>query len=115
MERLLPLSILLALGTASCADDATVNVKYAHGYQPGPASVSVFGVFRDGRMSVDTWSALATPVSTALGALVDRCEPAYGERLQHENEELFSSLDDDTRNNGITEDMLAKLAPRAQG
>jgi hypothetical protein len=116
MNRLLLLpALVLGLASASCADESTVSVKYAPGYKPGPAVVSVLGVFRDGRMSLDTWSAMASPVSTALGAMVDRCEPAYGERLQHENEELFASLDDDTRNNGITEELLAKLAPRAQG
>jgi hypothetical protein len=116
MNRLLTLPLLLvSLATASCADDAAVSVKYAQGYTPGPAAVSVLGVYRDGRMSIDTWNALATPVSTALGALVDRCEPAFGERLQHENEDLFAALDSDTRNDGITEELLAKIAPRAQG
>ena len=116
MTRLLTLPLLLlASATVSCSDEAAVNVKYAQGYQPAPGVVSVFGVFRDGRMSVDSYGPIATPLSTALGALVDRCEPAFSERLQHENEELYASLDDDTRNNGITEQLLARLAPRAQG
>jgi hypothetical protein len=116
MNRLLLLpALVLGLASASCADESSVSVKYAPGYKPGPATVSILGVFRDGRMSLDTWSAMASPVSTALGAMVDRCEPAFGERLRHENDELFTSLDDETRNNGITEDLLAKLAARAQG
>jgi hypothetical protein len=106
----------VALAAASCADDASVNVKYAQGYTPARASVSVLGVFRDGRMSVDAWTPMGPVLSSALGAsTAEVCETAFGERLQHENEELFSSLDAEVRNEGITEDLLTKLAPRAQG
>jgi hypothetical protein len=109
-------SLLLAAATASCADDASVNVKYAQGYTPGRASVSVLGVFRDGRMSVEAWTSLGPLVSSSLGAsTADVCEVAFSERLQHQNEELFTSIDAEVRNEGITEDLLTKLAPRAQG
>jgi hypothetical protein len=109
-------AVLLALAAASCADDASVSVKYAQGYTPARASVSVLGVFRDGRMSMDAWTPMGPLVSSALGAgTAEVCEPAYGERLQHQNEELFSSIDAEVRNDGITEDLLVKLAPRAQG
>lgn len=111
MRRIL--ALLLSLGAVSCADESSISVKYAEGYKPGRAGVSIFGVFRDGRMSIDSWLALSAPLSAALGG--EGCEPAFGERLQRENEELFQSLDDEVRNNGITEDLYAKLTPRAQG
>jgi hypothetical protein len=111
------LALVLALpATAACVDDASVTVKLAEGYTPGPASVSVLGVFRDGRMSIDTWIPMAPLVSTALGAATaDVCEPAYGEQLQHEHEDVFSTFDRDVRDNGITADLLTRMEPHAQG
>jgi hypothetical protein len=113
---LLLLGLLLSASTSACVDDASVTVKYVDGYQPGRTSISVLGVFRDGRMSVDTWTPIAPLLSTALGTEgADVCEPAFGAQLQREHEDVFSSIDDDVRNNGITEDLLTKLATRAQG
>lgn len=111
----LAVTLTLELSTASCVGGSTVNVKYAQGYRPGPATVSVLGVFRNGRLSPESWATMASPVSTALGAVADRCEPAFGERLQREDEDLFIALDHDTRDGGITDVLLAKLASRAQG
>ena len=115
MRSLLPLAcLLLPLATASCADEATVNVKYVEGYRPARASLSVLGVFRDGRMSAESWAPIGTPLAAALG-VGEACEPAFGERLLRENEELFTSIDQEVRESGVTEDLLARLAPRAQG
>jgi hypothetical protein len=108
-------ALLLAPLCASCAEGASVNVKTAPGFTPGPATVSVLGVFRDGRMSTDAWTPLGPPLSTALGQVADLCEVAYGERLQQEQPDLYTFLEEDTRMNGITEDMLVKLAPKAEG
>lgn len=107
------LALLLVAGTAAC-DDASFKVNYAPGYQPGKVSLSVLGVFRGGRLSLDSWGPIGTALSTALGA-EQTCEPGYSERLQHENEDLFAAIDDEARNNGITEDLLAKLEPHAEG
>ncbi len=108
------LGLLLAAAAAvSCADE-TVVVKYAPGFAPGPATVSVLGIFRDGRMSADAWGALGPALSGALNAPLT-CEPAFGEQLARKDAELYSSIDDETRQNGITEDLLARVAPKAQG
>jgi hypothetical protein len=106
--------LLLASSTAACADDASVRVKVAEGFTPGPTNVSVLGVFRDGRMSVDAWGPIAIPLSAAIGGL-NMCEPAFSARLQRENEPLFASIDEEAKSDGITEDLLIKLAPSAQG
>jgi hypothetical protein len=106
--------LALALGTASCSDETSVKVRYAEGFTPGPNAVSVLGVYRDGRMSVDAWGPLALPLSAALGARAV-CEPGFSARLQRDNESLFSSIDEQAKNDGVTEDLLAKLAPSAQG
>jgi hypothetical protein len=106
-------ALLLAAGTVAC-EDTSFKVNYAPGYQPRKVSLSIFGVFRGGRMSFDSWSSIGTALSTALGA-EQTCEPGYSERLQHEDEDLFASIDDETRNNGVNEDLLAKLEPQAEG
>jgi len=102
------------MACASCADDGVVRVKVAEGFTPGQTTISVLGVYKDGRMSVDAWSPLSVQISAALGA-PQVCEPAFGSRLQREDEVLFSSIDDEAKNDGITEALLAKLAPSAQG
>jgi hypothetical protein len=106
--------LLLAASTVACADESSVRVKVAQGFTPGPTNVSVLGVFRDGRMSVDAWGPIAIPLSAAIGGL-SMCEPAFSARLQRENEPLFASIDDEAKSDGITEDLLTKLAPAAQG
>jgi hypothetical protein len=111
----LTLAACAASGAASCAEGASVNVKLAPGFVPGRTTVSVLGVFRDGRMSADSWIPIGPPLSTVLGQEADLCDAAYGDRLQQERPELYTFLDEDTRSNGITEDMLAKIAPQADG
>jgi hypothetical protein len=106
--------VLVAAAAISCGDEASVNVKYAQGFTPHPATVSVLGIFRDGRMSVDAWGPLGPVLTTALGAPVS-CDPAFGEPLLRKDADLYALIDDDTRQNGITEDLLTKLAPRAEG
>lgn len=105
--------LVLAAGTAAC-DDATFKVNYAPGYQPAKVSVSVLGVYRGGRLNLDAWGPIGTAVSKALGS-EETCEPGFSERLQHENAELFSDIDSESRNNGLTEELLAKLEPQAEG
>jgi hypothetical protein len=113
MRRLLCL-LGLMFATPACADDATVRVKVAEGFTPAKSTISVLGVFRDGRMSVDAWGPLSLPISAAIGAS-QVCEPAFSARLQRDDEPLFASIDDQAKNEGITEDLLARLAPSAQG
>src|SRR5689334_9806409 len=104
--------ILLALGVASCgAEDAQFDVKSAPGFARGQTTVSVFGVFHDGRMSPESWLELGPSISAMLGQ--KSCDTAYGEGLQKGNPEMFTAADEDTRANGITEDLLQKFAAMA--
>ena len=110
------LALILATLCAACDEvGSSVNVKTAPGFTPGPATVSVLGVFRDGRMSTDAWTPLGPPLSAALGQMADLCDVAYSERLQQAQPDLYTFLEEDTRMNGITEDMLTKMAPKAEG
>ncbi len=108
-------ALLLATLCAACSEVGPVNVKIAPGFTPNRATVSVLGVFRDGRMSSEAWTPIGPPLSTALGEVGDTCDVAYRDRLQQEKPALFTVLEEDTRANGIPEDMLARVAPQAEG
>jgi hypothetical protein len=103
----------LLLATSCAAGDAEFNITRAPGFVGGPGSVSVFGVFKSGRMSPEYWDRIGSVISNAFGH--DKCEAVYGERLQNEDSQLFSKIDDDTKENGITDGLLAQMATRAVG
>src|SRR4051794_14862297 len=114
--RGLLLGMALALGSASCGAGVDFDVHYAPGFAPGGAGISVFGVFRDGRMSPESWKELGPVVAEVLGqppddavpgatkrrAAVDpTCQAAYGDALKRARPELFTEVDDYARSNGI--------------
>jgi hypothetical protein len=108
-------ALLTATLAAACSDVGAINLKLAPGFTPSRAPISVLGVFKDGRMSTEAWISMGPPISSALGLVGDVCEAAFAERLQQEKPDLFAFVEEDTRNNGITEEMLGKLAPQADG
>src|SRR4051794_37321988 len=112
-RRWLAAAIALALGAASCEEGAQFNVKYAPGFAEGRTTISVFGVFREGRMNPETWAQIGGPLSASFGEA--RCDVAYGEALQRADPELFAALDEEARSNGITDELLARVARDAVG
>jgi hypothetical protein len=111
--RLWP-ALVLSLATASCAEgSADFHAKYEPDFAPAPTTVSVFGAFHEGRMSREAWDKLGPRVSTMLGQKT--CEVGYGERLSAERPELFAAVDESVRDEGITEELLARLATSAEG
>jgi hypothetical protein len=112
----LGLAVLVVSG--ACADDSfTVRVDPA--YPRHPARVSVLGVFKEGRMNSDAWDATGRVLSSPFSGSGDACETAYGERLAAASPGsmggAMGAIDDYTRANGITDDLLALLAPMAAG
>jgi len=109
--------ILAALALAACADGGpSVRVETAAGYAPPRgATVSVLGVFRDGRMSRDSWDPLSAKISAALGSDKDACKAGWGRAMREAEPDLAQWLDAQTRENGMTEEALARVAPRARG
>lgn len=114
MSRLLqiPLGFLFLLA-ASCRQDAVYATTFDRDFSPPHHVVSVFGVYKDGRMSSEAWGGIAARVSRALGAA--SCETAYSESATSPNHALWSAVDDYTQTNGPTDDLLAKIAPAARG
>jgi hypothetical protein len=107
---------LLALGLAAgaCAEeDLSFAVKYAPGYSNVATSVSVFGIFKDGRMSPEAWDELGPRFSRALRAT--SCDAAISSELRRSGAALYGAVDDASREEGITEPMLDRFAPAAIG
>jgi hypothetical protein len=105
---LAPLSLLVS----GCAeDDAQFSVKYAPEFQKG--TISVVGVFREGRMSPETWDDIGPRLSAVFGKT--SCPVAYDTKLLTTKAELAESIDDYARENGVTDDLLDQLAPAANG
>lgn len=107
--------LLLALATASCGStEANFTTRFAPGFSPARHPVSVLGVYKDGRMNAEAWDSLAPKVSAWLGAA--RCEAGYVDASSAKvNQSLWAAVDEYTRSNGPTDDLLAELAPAAQG
>jgi hypothetical protein len=78
-----------------------------------PETVSVFGIFRNGHMSPESWeefgAALSAPFSQGI------CEAVYTNDFVAANPELTSVVDDYTKEDGVSEDLLDKFAPLAKG
>ncbi len=94
---------------AACGSDARFNAKYASEYARG-GTVSLFGVFKDGRMNPE--------LSAQLGPTILRkakCEPAYSVDFVALKSSLAATVDDYIRHNGVTDTLLAEFAPGAKG
>ncbi|HEX7500045.1 MAG TPA: hypothetical protein VF524_07025 [Polyangia bacterium] len=110
------MSMLLTSALAACATTEEVQPQVAVAPVPDaakPESVSVFGIFRNGRMSAEAWGdfgkALSTPFDDGI------CKAAYDVVFADANPELASAIDDYTKENGVSDELLAKFAPLAKG
>jgi hypothetical protein len=113
MSRLLHVPIGLLLLAAGCGHEAVYATTFAPDFSPAHHTVSVLGVYKDGRMSSEAWDAIGARVSRSLGAA--RCEAAYAESATSPNHALWSAIDEYTLANGPTDDLLAKIASAARG
>lgn len=90
-----------------------MTVKYAAGFDPGRHNVSIFGVYKDGRMNSEAWGGIAGRISNALGH--SACEAGYGTAAFPADRDVTTAIDDYTTSNGPTDDLLAQVAPAAAG
>ena len=100
---LAPLVVALLAG---CADAPQFEARFPPSFDVRPKAVSVIGVYRDGRLDADAWDRLG------LGAVVgaSTCAPAFGEALRSADPDTFAALDDEARANGISEELIDRLA-----
>jgi hypothetical protein len=105
------LSIVLFI--AACGNGgAHFTTQTASGFGKVAHTVSVLGVYQDGRMAVDRWSKVSSHLVAALGAAP--CDIAF-DTLVTANQELASAIDERSRGDGPTSELLAHLAPAAKG
>jgi hypothetical protein len=105
---------LFVLGVAGsgCADER-FDAHFAPEFPRSATSVSIFGVFKDGRLSPESWAQLSGRLSGAFGK--KGCDALYIESFSGVAPTLSAAVDDYTRANGVTDDLLAKFAPMAKG
>jgi hypothetical protein len=101
----------LAVVAVACTPRMRWNTRAAPDFAPSGHVVSVFGVYKDGQMNPDAWDALRPRLEPVLGG--PRCEIAGSDPLAEGP--LRSAVDDYARTNGPTDDLLAQLAPAAEG
>jgi hypothetical protein len=105
--------VLLALAPIISACGVDVTVHRAPNYSPRDVTLSVLGVFKNGRMDAAAWNDWAATIAAATGAA--GCTPAFDDRMEKAAPALFSELDESTRQDGITDEILERAAPSALG
>ena|GEM_PF-1615265 len=105
------IAALPALGACG-GGGARFNTQTASGFEPEPHTVSVLGVYKDGRMALGTWEKLAPHLVKAVAP--GTCDVAFDE-LVTSNQELANAIDARARYEGPTGDLLAHFAPAARG
>jgi hypothetical protein len=110
----LSLAVLLPIAGAlcGCSGDTQFTTRTAPGFSQGRHTVSVFGIFKDGRMSPDAWDSIGQGLSAPLGG---RCTPAYGAPLLASKPDLSQAIDDYARANGVGDELLDQFGPAATG
>ena len=117
----LSIALVAALVTAasSCAEDAQFTTRFTPDYPSAPhATISVFGVFKDGRMSAEAWDYFSPVVASGGadgGEASPACPAAFETALLARDMPLFTAVDSYARANGITEGLLEKFAQSAKG
>lgn len=104
------IAIILAAAATSCADGPHVEARYAPEFTPKPGKIAILGAFQGGRMSSDAWIPIGPRIGSALGHTT--CEAAFGEKLKRADQELYEKIDAEVAENGITDEMLDRLAPK---
>lgn len=104
------LAALAASLLVSCGDGTFAQARYAPGFTPGRASVAVLGVFQAGRLNREAWGPISAKLSPALGK--PGCEAAFGEKMKQADVELYAQLDQDVAENGVSDEIVARLADK---
>jgi hypothetical protein len=106
------LAVALAAATTACGDDS-FHVQRAPEFPKAAGSaISVFGVYRDGRLAPEAWDSLRSHLAPLFG--VSPCEPGYPDILTSSGTPTLQAVDDFTRANGVTDELLDRLAPMAK-
>jgi hypothetical protein len=107
-------AIAIAACCVGCGDgDTQITVKYASDYVQSTSGVSVFGVFENGRLSPEAWKDIGPTLSSALSQ--GTCDTAWTDNFISTSPTLASYIDEYTKDDGVTDQLLEQLAPMAKG
>jgi hypothetical protein len=111
--RLVYVALFASLLSAGCGDDS-FKVQRAPEFPMMPgAHVSVFGVYKDGRLAPEAWDALRVHLAPLFGA--PACEPGYPDIVSSSGTPVLQAVDDYSRANGVTDELLDRLSTAAKG
>jgi hypothetical protein len=103
--------LLVSFALAACTKDAQFTIDAPAAGLQAESAVALFGVYRDGRLDADYWETLSPRVSPALGG--PACAIAFDPALAEHDPKLYSEIDRETKENGVTKEVLARFASRA--
>jgi hypothetical protein len=107
-------ALAAALATCSCGEAGVFyDVKYSPGFSSGPVTVSVLGVYQDGRMSNELRDEVDARLAPVLGQ--PTCEVGWGDKLRTAEPDFFEEMDRATQADGITEETLDRFSGWAEG
>jgi hypothetical protein len=108
-----PLGLAFLFSAVGCGGGgADFTTKLASDFAPAHHTVSVFGVYQDGRMALGSWDVLGPYLKRALGP--GPCPVLY-DALAASNQELANAIDELARDEGPTGHLLTPVAPAALG
>jgi hypothetical protein len=113
LDQRLKIATIAALASsllASCGDGTFAQARYAPGFTPKGAKVAIFGVFQAGRLNREAWTPISVKLSPALGK--PSCEAGFGEKMKQADVELYAQLDQDVAENGVSDEIVARLAEK---
>jgi hypothetical protein len=106
--------MLVVLGVSSFGCDDSFQVQHAAEFpRGGGTSISVFGVYRDGRLAPEAWDLFRSRLAPLFGT--SPCEPGYPDILTPSGTPALQAVDDWSRANGVTDELLDKLSVTAKG
>ena len=107
------LALIGAMAMCTGCKDAAFATKYGPGFQRDGRTVSVFGVFKDGRMDGEAWSDVGPRFSAALGGAP--CDSLHESAVVGGDPTVADAVDDRARADGVTDGLLDLFAPAAPG
>ncbi len=109
-SRFAVLALTLPLALAGCGNrQAEFSVKSARDVTTRDGTVSVFGVFRDGRLESGSWE----EIGAAFGD--GKCPVGFDETLRVSHPDVATTIDSQTRADGVGDEVLQKIEAQAQG
>lgn len=104
--------LAMVLQVASCASlDSRFVVEISPSLPVKRQTVAIVGALKNGRLNDDYWRTL----QPSLRPLGDGCEPLFVDALQTRDPDFYDRLDQNSREDGVGDDLLRSLEPRAQG